>query len=419
MDFFYRHLSSLEKKGIILEKKRVKTVLRRLGNPQDSYPSVIIGGTNGKGSTAVFLDSICRNALIQTGLYTSPHLHTPLERIRISGKKITLENAVRISRIILQAEKEIELTYFEFLTVLAFFYFAEAKVDLAIFEVGMGGRLDATSVVNPVVSVITNISHDHQFYLGNTLKKIALEKAGIIKKNSCVVTGIKSLTLASFISEIAVKKKSAFYRIRTDFSYEKIDRDKFIYRGLSENLVIPHKGLIGDHQFDNASSALASAELLKKKGFNIDSKAMLRGIKSARWDGRFEVVMEDPLVITDGAHNPAGAKALAKTLKSYYSDKKIVFIVGIMKDKNISGILKPLSSVSNTLMAVKPCIERAESTERLAMKASRYFKHVKTFSSVSEAIEKFIKKEKGSILVITGSLYTVAEAEKCLKGIKK
>ncbi|MBI2974234.1 MAG: bifunctional folylpolyglutamate synthase/dihydrofolate synthase [Deltaproteobacteria bacterium] len=367
------YLDSLQSTKIELGLERMSAVCKLLGNPENKFTSVVVAGTNGKGSTCAFLESILRHNGLKAGLLTSPHLLDVRERIQIdremisekefgnlaenlhchcefaSGGRSNLPNSeleIASSLDKLGARNDMQFTYFEFLTAMAFQYFAEAKVDIAVLEVGLGGRLDATNVVTPVISVITRIGIDHQKYLGDTIEKIAFEKCGIIKRGVPVVT------------------------VDQDEKAMDVIRKASDENGAMLHVVSPHEvkwplGLNGSHQLENAALAVRAAEIVtpslslpprgggKGRGGGVIEMALA----STSWPGRLAVVSKNPLVILDGAHNPNGAEALAKYLMSLPG--KRIIMLGIMADKDIDGIVKPLADAADEIVITKPSIERA------------------------------------------------------------
>ena len=422
-----QYLYDIEKYGMNLGLKRVEALLKSLDNPQDKFPIIHVGGTNGKGSTSAMIASILVEAGYKAGLYTSPHLMRFNERIKInkreiSDKKVTeLVGRVRSSEFGVQKGKAgsqivnsqlptpnsqlLSPTFFEFTTAMAFLYFAEEKVDIAVMEVGLGGRLDATNVGKPMVSVITNIAKDHEAILGNRIKDIAFEKAGIIKKGGVLISGeTKPAALKVLISECK-RKKAVFYRFNKDFYIEEgigirkssplpvFKGRRWYYKNLKINL-------LGRHQYLNAASALAALEVLEEtcprmflsgKGFYIPESAVRKGLRNVLWPGRIEIVSKRPLVVLDCAHNPAGAEVLKDALldlrfaignlrmknknnnsKIENRKSKMILVLGIMADKDIKGIVSKLVPLASMILLTRPKTERAASPEVLYAEIKPY-----------------------------------------------
>lgn len=397
---------------------RIKKLLKELGNPHLSYPCVLIAGTNGKGSTAAMLASILSKAGFKAGLYTSPHLSRFNERVKVGNKLITdaelSEIALKVKRI--REGKSIPATFFEFTTAIAFEHFRREKIDIAVLETGMGGRLDATNVTNPVVSIITNIGLDHQEFLGETLEEIAFEKAGIIKRGGLLVTAEQSPRIKSLLQKSARKKGSAFYSIGADFRVAGAN-EKISYYGINKNHKNLSIGLAGAHQRENASLAIAAAELLKNKGFSIDDNAISTGLEKALWPGRLEVLSKKPFVMIDAAHNPAGAMALKKHLQKI-ARKKVIFVAGIMADKDFFRILKELSPVAKEFIIARPDTKRAAGFEPLEAALKRFHGPVINGGNVKDACSMAISRaRKDDIICVTGSIYTIGEARSFLRRV--
>ncbi|MBI5233887.1 MAG: bifunctional folylpolyglutamate synthase/dihydrofolate synthase [Deltaproteobacteria bacterium] len=407
------YLYGLEKRGIRLGLRRIKALLSLLGNPHKAYPSVIVAGTNGKGSTCAMIEAMLLKGGYRTGLYTSPHLIRFNERIRVAGKEITNRDIARITEKIRTALKRSAVktppTFFEFATAIAFEYFCEKKVDIAVLETGMGGRLDAANAAPACVSVITNIALEHTEYLGDTIEEIAKEKAGIIKKGGAVVTSARGKATA-VIRRTAGEKGSELFVMGRDFDIRQ-RKGGFDYEG-DEKIKQLGTNLIGAHQMINAGLALKVAELLSKKGFPMSQKAIRQGLKVVIWPCRFEVVSRHPFVVLDAAHNPEGAATLADTFKGFGS-KRLVIVLGIMADKDIGGIMSKLAPPAHTLIITRPENERAAKTEALCNIAMPYGKRVIIREGVRSALKQALLEcgQKG-IVCVTGSIYTVGEAKR-------
>ncbi|MBI5025957.1 MAG: bifunctional folylpolyglutamate synthase/dihydrofolate synthase [Nitrospirae bacterium] len=400
-----------------------------LGNPQKNFSSIHIAGTNGKGSTSAMIASILMGCGFKTGLYTSPHLVSFTERMKINGLPISESDVIDMTGYIrkLTSERAPDLlpTFFEFVTAMAFYYFSINKIDWAVIETGMGGRLDATNVIIPQVSVITNIGYDHKEFLGDTIREIAAEKAGIIKPGIPVVTAAAQSDSIETIKAAAERQDSPVYLYGKDFSGSITSLDsrhlKFDYHGFRHysGLTLP---LTGRHQLYNASIAIRVCELLMQKsvrlateGLPIHEKNIRMGLKTLRCEGRLEWASKAPDIILDSAHNPEAANALSESIKEIFPEKSIILIAGIMKDKDIDGILRPLSYISDKIILTRPKGERAATTERLKKGLKGYTGDIKTTDTVSEALKlaRTLYKE-GNLIVVTGSFYTTGEAKEVL-----
>ena len=404
---------------------RVERLLERLKNPHLSFPSVIVGGTNGKGSTSAMLASILKEAGLKTGLYTSPHLLRFNERIKVNGKEIRLFDVERLvrsmKRFVKKADALSSPSFFEFTTAMAFEYFREKEVDVAVLEVGMGGRLDATNVVIPLVSIITSVGLDHTQYLGQTIEDIAFEKAGIIKEGIRVVSAVSNGEASSVIKKISKDRGSGLCVLGRDFSTARTGSGyPLLQRGVRGGYGFDYKGdnvingletnLKGAHQLRNAACVLKTTEVLRSFGYDIREGAIRRGLKNAVWPGRLEVVSKKPCVILDCAHNPDGARALASALRDF-KYKRLVFVMGIMADKDIRGIFNELLPMADIVIFTEPKNKRRADTLVLSNMAKPYDCRVAEIKNVRRAID-YAVKEAGSdgVVCVTGSVFTVAEA---------
>jgi len=411
------YLYSFEKFGVRLGLETINALLDPLGQPHKKFKSILVAGTNGKGSTCAMLGEILKEAGLKVGVYTSPEVVDLRERIAVDGEMITKG---QLSALMAELKPAVEMlttppTFFDALTALAFMHFERAGIDIAVLEVGMGGRLDATNVVEPLVSVITNVGMDHTGFLGSTVREIAGEKAGIIKEGGTVVTAAEGEAL-SVIKEVCRKKHARLVKVGEDVTYRPIGQNlrgqDFEVEGKASRysgLCIP---LLGEHQLRNAATAIAAVEALGERGIALDEGAIRRGLKKARLPGRLEVVRKEPLVLLDGAHNVEGARALRRAAEELLAGRKITLIIGILEDKDIEGMAGELAPMAAHVIATKPDVERASDPERTAAAFREEGKEVEVIEEVPEALQKAGKKE---VLLITGSLFTVAEARKVLR----
>jgi dihydrofolate synthase/folylpolyglutamate synthase len=355
----------------------------------------------------------------RAGLFTSPHLVSFTERIRINDREIP---QVRVARLVkkiktLCQEHSLEaITFFEFVTALALAYFAEEEADPVVVEVGMGGRLDATNVLQPMVSIITSISLEHQIYLGTTLQQIAKEKAGIIKRAIPLVTGVMQPSVIAVMREKCRQMNAPLFLAGKDIRGRKSGPGRFNYKGFNRTLTGLAPGLIGDHQIRNATLALGAAELLSKKGIKITEQGMRTGIQDARWPGRMEIVRRAPTIVLDGAHNPEAWQAMKKTLNKYFTCRKLFMVIGVMQDKDIARMIEILTPGAHTVIFCKPKMERAASQELIAQHISRpAAQHILWIDDTVEALHAVLKRAAADDLVcVTGSLFTVGEAREYL-----
>lgn len=417
------YLFGLQKFGIKFGLSKINKLLELCGNPHYNLKTVHIAGTNGKGSTAATIASIMKEAGYKVGLYTSPHLIDFTERIKISGKEIEEGEVVRLTECIRskiqgsEFKDELErITFFEFTTAMALIYFKEEEVDIAVMETGMGGRLDATNVIRPLVSVITNISVEHKEYLGDTIEAIASEKAGIIKDGVPLITGVEQPTAFQVIEKVCSEKGALLYRLGRDFSFQRKGGNTFLYNGIKESFDALTLNLRGGHQFQNASIAIAAVEMLRDKGFLISPEALIDGLGKVSWLGRLETVSQSPMIILDGAHNPAGAEVLSRVIKEELKFNRLYLVLGIMADKEIDGIISPLAPLAHEVILSRPKYERASKPSDLLSLAKQYNMNSKAFEDLREAID-YARSKAGSedLIIVSGSLFTVGEARGILR----
>ena len=400
------YLYNLERFGIKLGLDVIKELLEKLGNPQNKFKSIHIAGTNGKGSTACFMDSILRASGKNVGLYTSPHLIKFNERIKVNGEEISDSDLVRLTTQIKEVceDNNIEATFFEFTTTLAFVYFAEKNIDYGVIETGLGGRLDATNVLSPEISVITNIDIDHQKHLGDTKEKIAVEKAGIIKENSLVLTAEQDSNLLEIFLNICKEKESKLCVLDEKFDIKLISSDlkgqEFFLTGKMEgNFSIK---MLGKHQIRNAVLATMGARKL-----GIFQNDIHEGLSKAYWSGRLEVIKENPLVMVDCAHNFAGIKELVKFVEKIETKKTL--ILGTSEDKEISKMLELLVPLFDKVVLTQGNYKPA-SLEILEKEVRKYCAKVYSYQDLKEAINKGLElTSENEMLLITGSIYLVGD----------
>jgi dihydrofolate synthase / folylpolyglutamate synthase len=420
-----KYLNSLGIHRINLGLDRISKILETFDNPHKRLTCIIIAGTNGKGSVAAVTASILSAAGFKVGLYTSPHLVRISERIRVNDEEIPLGDLSRlIMKIKATASKILteQPTYFEVLTAVAFVFFYEKEVDFAVLEVGMGGRFDATNVANPIVSVITNVSLDHTEYLGDNIDKIAYEKAGVIKYGVPLVTGAHGSAL-NVIGAIAEKESARVFRMGRDFSSKSENSAHFNYRGHSFDLINLQLGLPGLYQINNATMAIATIEILcERYGIDINEKSLRIGLSTANWEGRMETLRLNPPLILDGAHNPSAAYALRSSLKHAYPEKKFLFLIGMLADKDHENYLKELSPITEGMIITEVPSERHMPSEDLANIARSYVDSVRVIND-SKAAFIALKKHNSTPACITGSLYLIGAIKKSImensKSIKK
>lgn len=411
--------------GSQLGLDRIRDLLERLGNPHHEFKSVHVAGTNGKGSVCSMITSVLSEQGYKVGMFISPYLEDFTERIQISGKQIPEENLARITELVkgkvdeMVKEGKGHPTEFELITAIGFVYFAEQKVDAAVVEVGLGGRFDATNVVNPVLSVITSISFDHMDVLGDTLAKIAFEKAGIIKAGKPVVSYPQHPEAARVLEEVAGKQEAPLTVVvpeQIEPVSSEFDRQVFNYSYGEERLDGLTIHLSGKHQLLNAATALTSVMVLREIGFPISRDAIYRGMEKARWPGRLERLQKDPDIIIDGAHNEAGAQALAAAMKEYFPDRRMILVLGVLKDKEVEKILKALCSLASKVIATKPDNPRALEADQLAEKVKKYCRDVEPVPGIEDAVHLAVGSAgPEDLILVSGSLYLIGKVRKIIK----
>ena len=404
---------ALRRFGIKLGLATVRRMLAGLGRPERRYRCIHVAGTNGKGSVASALAAVLMHSGYRVGLYTSPHLVRFNERIRVNGREISDADIVRLYRRVARVSADgREPTFFEFTTAMAFDEFARQRVEWAVIETGMGGRLDATNVITPVVSVITNISCEHREYLGQTIAQIAFEKAGIIKRARPVVTGIRQASALAVVQKRANDLAAPLYRLGAQFRTRREPGGTFTYRGIGELWRGLSTGLEGAHQVGNAALVLAACELLLPCAPRLKPDHIRAGLRENRWPGRLERVSERPLVIFDGAHNLDAARQLARYVAAHFKGRPLTLVVGILDDKPYRAMLKLLAPLAGRVIATQAKINRALPAQRIADAARPLAPEVAVVADVARALRHAVKTASSdSLTLVAGSLYVVGEAK--------
>lgn len=425
------YLYSLKRKGPKLGLERISQVLHAMGDPQDSFKSVLVGGTNGKGSTVAIIDSIMRRAGYRTGRYISPHLSTLNERICVDGEPITDDEfiaAVMEVRDVVGREQledpSLETpTFFETTTAAAFKHFHDKSVDFAVVEVGLGGRLDATNTLRPLASVITNISLEHTEILGDTVEKIAFEKAGIIKEGGILITGSRDSEAIAVFEKICKEHSCRILRVGKDIEVrgkegEGIVRTQSMDIDIDESgghalfmkgLVVP---LLGEHQLVNSACAIGAIHCMRGCGLRVSDDAIRAGLLAVRWPGRMEIVQENPLVMLDCSKDLEAAKALGKAYRKHIRAKRTILVASISSDKDIPRMVGELAPLADTVIAcAHKVMGRACPPEMIAREAERSGIRTIIVPDVTDAVRKAISMagRDGAVLV-AGSVFTVGEA---------
>jgi dihydrofolate synthase / folylpolyglutamate synthase len=412
-----KKMFSLRRFGIKLGLDITTGILDALGNPQHRYACIHVAGTNGKGSVTSTLATILQAAGYRVGLYTSPHLVHFNERIQINGQPISDDGVVASCTAVEKAHRgNREPTFFEFSTAMALFEFGRQQVDWAVIETGMGGRLDATNVLLPRISIITNISLEHQAYLGNTIAEIAGEKGGIIKDGVPVVTGAKQNRAIDVLKTIAHKKSAPFYRLGEAFRIRRHPGEDFSYYGLDHTWPHLRTGLLGRHQADNAALVLSACELLKREQIELTPAHIQKGLLENKWPGRMEIISKTPTVLLDGAHNLAAVQYLAQHLATHYKNRQITLVTGILDDKAYPAMLRKLLPLCTKAIFTRPKIDRALPPEKFMAVAEDYLSDALVIADVPMAVAHAVNTSSSEdIICITGSLYLVGEVKKALE----
>lgn len=418
VDYSLTHGSQLAAAHFELE--RMHDFMKELGNPQLAYQVIHIAGTKGKGSVASLCASSLRSQGYRVGLYTSPHLFDYTERIQVNGQEITHAELVSlVDELRPYLDRGTTLTTFEITTAMAFLYFARQQVDVVVLEVGLGGRLDATNIITPLVSVITSISLDHTNVLGNTLEAIAREKAGIIKSGVPVVIAPQKVDAFQMIERTATAKAAPLVVVGRDYLYRlnsfSLDgQDLSVWRADQQEeseiaeLRIP---LLGRHQVENAATAYAVLQTVKQTGMRVELSAIRQGFSEVSWPGRFEILQRNPAVIVDSAHNRDSAQRLHSAVRDYFPDKSVILVFGASEDKDINGILSELLPVTRQVILTRSFHPRAAHPQDL-LKITEMF-HCPTIveDTVESALFQALRMvDDNSIVLVTGSIFMAAEA---------
>ena len=421
------YLEGLKIFGIRLGLTRIERLLELLGRPQDRYRTVHVTGTNGKGSVSAMVEGALRRSGIHTGFYSSPHLVSYTERIRVDGQNIS-EQDFAVGMTVIREKIDLMLaegaecpTQFEVLTALGFYYFAKCQVEYAVIEVGLGGTLDSTNVITPEVSVITNVTMEHADKLGGTLQSIAENKAGIIKDGVPVVTAAKGEPL-SVIRAVAEEKSADIFVAGEDFSSKFISCDGCVQQleFSSELLGIDHQlyelHLLGVHQVENSAVALMTLRLLHNIDARLTMETVTEALRLVSWPARFERMdFGAQAVVIDGAHNPAGMRALRSSLDAIFPAEERVVLLGIPRDKDIDAMLHILLRPNDTVVVTVPQSERADSAADLLRRVAPAGQHVEAFEANKEALDRALELANGEkLLVIAGSLYLVGGVREML-----
>jgi dihydrofolate synthase / folylpolyglutamate synthase len=415
------YLYSLQKHGIKLGLETMAALIGRLGMPQARYRTLHIAGTNGKGSTAAMTAAILQEAGYRVGLYTSPHLIEFRERIRLNGQMISESDVARLTdRLKGLCERDLSPTFFECTTAMALQYFADAQVDVAVLEVGLGGRFDATNVVKPLACAITTIALDHQQYLGTTLASVAFEKAGIIKQNVPVIVGRVPDEAGRTIEAVAIERAAPLIRLGREFEVVGQTPERFAFSGRVVRYDDLFCTLQGAHQLDNAACALALLEAAGESEMVTGEQAVRKGLRSVHWEGRLEVVGQHPLRVLDGAHNPAAAVAVASYVRAFrlsHPGSRVILVLGMMRDKDHRGFVEPLKGLVDEMVLTQADLPRSATVQELETALIGTWSRPCARAVLSEALglaKQLARSE--DLICITGSLMLIGEVKALLRG---
>lgn len=404
----YEFLCSLDRFGILLGLENITKLLEALGNPQASFPAIHVGGSNGKGSTAAILNSILRKAGLRTALYTSPHLNDFRERIRIDGAMVSKEEIIRSAGKVREVYDPERTTFFEYTTAVAFDCIAEAKPDVAIVEVGLGGRLDATNTVDPIVTIITDISREHEDYLGVGIESVAREKAGIIKPNVPLITGATRKKAGEVILGTARQVGAPAKLFGKDFVGRRTGYQRFTYG--SPGLIIEglETSMPGGHQMKNAAMACAVVEELSRAGYLIREEDVRSGIKETWFPGRFELLRCSPDVIIDGAHTPESMRLLKHAMSQRYPNVRPLVLTGMLREKNWAEMARILASVAREMVCVAPQGNRALDPGELIPVIKEHGIPATVAPSIEAGLHALMEKAGAEdVILAAGSLYMI------------
>ncbi|KHE90295.1 MAG: bifunctional folylpolyglutamate synthase/dihydrofolate synthase [Candidatus Scalindua rubra] len=428
----YEKLTQYKYDTSTFDLKRMEEMMSFVGNPQKKRKSVHITGTKGKGSTSIIISSALQALGMKTGLFTSPHLIYLGERMKVNDKMISQKMFVELINMLMPYIDRITLknpilmpTFFEIVTAIAFLYFEREKTDISVLEVGMGGRLDSTNIILPEVSIITPVGYDHTDRLGHTLEKIAYEKAGIIKESVPVISSIQEPDTLAVISKRCKEKKSHLYLVGKDVLIHdiKVTRRNGVYgtefgietwRNNYKNIFLP---LIGRHQVENCATAIGSLEVLSETGvIKVDNELIINALAKICCPARIEVTSENPLIIVDTAHTVASMKILRESIKENFSFRKLILVIGLSSDKDVEGVLKEITAISDDLILTRTGNPREAEPEQMAVMAKRFpHNNLMVIEDIDEALKEAKRiAERDDLICITGSFFLAGKVKEAL-----
>lgn len=428
----YEKLTQYKYDTSTFDLKRMEEMMLSVGNPHKKRRAVHITGTKGKGSTSIIIAAVLKGLGLKTGLFTSPHLIYLGERMKVNDKTISQEMFVQLINMLKPYIDRITLknpilmpTFFEIVTAIAFLYFERMKTDLSVLEVGMGGRLDSTNIILPEVSVITPVGYDHTDRLGQTLDRIAFEKAGIIKEGVPVISSIQEPDALAVISKTCKEKNSRLYLVGRDILIRniKVTKRDGIYgtecevrtwRNNYKNIFLP---LVGRHQVENCATAIGSLEVLSETGvIKVDNELIINALAKIRCPARIEVISENPLIVVDTAHTVASMKILRESIKENFSFKKLVLVIGLSSDKDIAGVLKEIACISDDLILTRTGNPREAAPEEMAVTAKRFSpNNLMVIEDIDEALKEAKRiAKKDDLICVTGSFFLAGKVKEIL-----
>ena len=422
-----KYIKETAKFGSKLGLERTEKILELLGNPHKKIKTIHIAGTNGKGSTTAMLTNILVESGYKVGCYISPYIEEFEERIQINNTNIPKGDLAEIITKVATVIEKVEAmgygnpTEFEIITCAGFLYFFNKNVDFAVVEVGLGGRLDSTNVILPKLTIISSISMDHMHILGDTVEKIAYEKAGIIKKNTPLILYPQKENVTLVIEDMCIKKNAPLVKVNEKAAKfkEVIKLDGNMYQKLviaGEDTYEIELPLLGVHQIQNCNVVINACESLRKLGIHISKDSIINGLKNVKWPGRLEVMNKNPMVVLDGAHNIDGIRKLKESIKTYFEYKNLVLILGILADKQVDEMIKEICPLASKIIAVTPHSDRAELSDELKRRIEFYNIQCEAIEDYEEAYRRALDYcDSQSLLVISGSLYMVGDMRKIIR----
>ena len=416
-----QYLYELQKHGIKLGLNTMRALLHAIGNPERLLRTLHIGGTNGKGSTAAMAAAMLQASGMRVGLYTSPHLVEFRERIRVNGVMIAENELADLAEVVRASNPSATApTFFEATTAMALQYFADSRVDIVVMEVGLGGRFDATNVIDPSACAITTIALDHQEYLGRTEEAIAYEKAGIIKPSVPVVIGKMGPEAGEVMRRVAAAQPAPLWKLGSEFSVEGDGPEGFAYKGPAWAFEGLHCGLAGQHQLDNAACAIALLEAGGQSEAWVDEASVRKGLRAVKWEGRLEMIEESPRVLLDGAHNPAAAVALARYLEEFlahHPDSRIILLWGMMRDKDHRQFIAPLLPLVSEIVLTQAGLARSATVQELRQVLTDRDMPVFEEPLPADALRTAKKQAAAHDLIcVTGSLMLLGDIKAAIRG---